>query len=177
MDCRGLEGEGPCLGSLEGLPPACQEPGTCELHCDCHVGQRQAVHGLVRAAGPRLRFKRVGAALLLGCPSVVARADDPGFRPLDTLRGRLPALGFRIKCLLSFEFTFPTGRAVVVVSNRESRVADIDEDVRRAFSSGRLSRHAAQTLRGRITFARAQLFGRRSARTVLRAGSAEMVHG
>ena len=38
-------------------------------------------------------------------------------------------------------------------------LADIDKDVRRAFSSGPLSRHAAQTLRGRITFARAQLFG------------------
>ena len=86
--------------------------------------------------------------------------------------GFFSALGFRIKCLPSFaesfrplgvEFTFPPGRAAVVVSNRESRVADIDEDVRRAFSSGRLSRHSAQTLRGRITFARAQLFGRCSA--------------
>ena len=48
-------------------------------------------------------------------------------------------------------------------SRQGGYLADIDEDVRRAFSSGRLSRHAAQTLRGRITFARAQLFGRCSA--------------
>ena len=62
--------------------------------------------------------------------------------------GFFSALGFRIWCLPSFaesfrplgvEFTFIPGRAAVVVSNRESRVADINEDVRRAFSSGRLT--------------------------------------
>ena len=113
-----------------------RKPGTCELHCDCTWGQRQAVHGLVRAAGPRLRFKRIGAALLLGCPSVVARADDLGFVPwthyvddfptlmfsdlCDDLEllvdGFFSALGLGIECLppfaesfrpLGVEFTFP----------------------------------------------------------------------
>ena len=84
---------------------------------------------------------------------------------------RLPFLRLSRSDRWGIEFTFLPGRAIVVVTNKESLAADMDENVREAFSGGRLSRHAAQTLRGRITFARTQLFGKCSAPTFRASGA------
>ena len=140
----------------------------------------------------------VRSSFLLGGSCFVACPECPRLGPVDSLRGRLPdtnvqslvrqfgvegffsVLGFKFKEQPSFsvafsalgvDFEFPSDRSVVVVSNRETRIAAISKMVQEALHQRRRTRHTAKSLRGRITYARAQLFGRCGAPAFKRLGA------